>query len=176
MSGILLLLVAGVLLLAGAELFAENAARAGGRLGVTALAVGLLLAGAEPEELITALLAAVEGRTAISVGDALGANVTMLTAVVGAAALLRGVPVGAVAALTTLDATRYPSGGRLAACLLRGARRSGVETGAGITSGRRACRAGGVDRRPPRAPRGAPWAAAGARWDRGHGRGRLRGR
>jgi cation:H+ antiporter len=125
----LLLLLSGVLLLAGAELFAENAARAGHRLGVSMLAVGLLLAGAEPEELFTAVLAAVRGRTAISVGDALGANITMLSAVVGAAALLRGVPVsgrvsryllgaaasGAVAALTILDATvtRWEGGGLL---------------------------------------------------------------
>lgn len=127
MSGFLLLLLAGVLLVAGAEVFAENAARAGRQLGVSALAVGLLLAGAEPEELLTAVLAAIRGQTAISVGDALGANVTMFCAVVGTAALFRGVPVGGrvsryllgatlsgiVAALTTLDATvtRIEGGG-----------------------------------------------------------------
>ncbi|MGH8897093.1 MAG: sodium:calcium antiporter [Egibacteraceae bacterium] len=130
MAGFLLLLLAGALLVAGAEMFAENAARAGRQLGVSVLAVGLLLAGAEPEELFTAVLAAVRGRTAISVGDAFGANVTMLSAVVGAAALLRGVPVGGrvsryllgatlssvVAALTTLNATvtRWEGGGLLA--------------------------------------------------------------
>jgi cation:H+ antiporter len=89
------------------------------RLSVSALAVALLLAGAEPEELVTAALAAVRDRTAISVGDALGANVTMLSAVVGAAAFIRGVSVGGrvswyllgaaisgiLAALTTVDAT-----------------------------------------------------------------------
>lgn len=89
-----LLVVATVLLVAGAELFVENAAAAGKRLGVTALAVGLLLAGAEPEELLTAVLAALQDRPGLAVGDAIGANVTMLTVTLGLAALLRPVPVG----------------------------------------------------------------------------------
>jgi ketosteroid isomerase-like protein len=38
------------LLVGGAELFAENAGAAGRRLGISGFAVGLLLAGAEPEE------------------------------------------------------------------------------------------------------------------------------
>jgi cation:H+ antiporter len=50
--GLVLLAVSAGALLLGAELFAEHAAAAGRRLGVTALAVGVLLAGAEPEELI----------------------------------------------------------------------------------------------------------------------------
>lgn len=92
--GIVLLVVAAALLWFGAELFVENAAAAGKRLGVTGLAVGLLLAGAEPEELITAVIAAVRGQGGIAAGDAIGANVTMLTLVLGLAALLRPVPTG----------------------------------------------------------------------------------
>lgn len=38
----------------GAERFIENVGSAGSRMGVTGLAVGLLLAGAEPDELMTA--------------------------------------------------------------------------------------------------------------------------
>jgi len=115
--GIGLLLVAAVVLLAGAELFAEHAAAAGRRLGVTGLAVGVLLAGAEPEELLTAVTAAARGRPGIAVGDAIGANITMLTLALGLAAVIRPVPVGgrvrsygvgaavagAVAALVLLD-------------------------------------------------------------------------
>jgi cation:H+ antiporter len=93
-TGLLLLVVATALLVAGAELFVDNAAAASQRLGVTVLAVGLLLAGAEPEELLTGVLASGSGHPGLAAGDALGANVTMLTATLGFAALLRPVPVG----------------------------------------------------------------------------------
>jgi cation:H+ antiporter len=92
--GWLLLAGAAVLLVVGAELFVENAAGAARRLGVTVLAVGILLAGAEPEELLTAVIAAVRDRPGLAVGDALGANVTMLTACLGLAALVRPLAVG----------------------------------------------------------------------------------
>lgn len=89
MIGWLLLAGAAVLLVGGAELFVENAAGAARRLGVTIVAVGILLAGAEPEELLTAVLAAVRDRPGLAAGDAVGANVTMLTACLGLAALVR---------------------------------------------------------------------------------------
>lgn len=63
-------------------------------MGITALAVGLLLAGAEPEELITALIAALRDRGGIAAGDAIGANITMLTLVFGLAALMNPLPIG----------------------------------------------------------------------------------
>lgn len=117
MLGLLLLAVAAGLLVAGAELFTDNAAAAGQRLGVTGLAVGLLLAGAEPEELLTAVTAAVRDRPGLAVGNAVGANVTICTLVLGLAAVIRPVPLGgrvrsfaavaaglgALAALTLLD-------------------------------------------------------------------------
>jgi cation:H+ antiporter len=92
--GWLLLLGAAVLLLGGAELFVENAAGAARRLGVTVVAVGVLLAGAEPEELLTAVIAAVQDRPGLAAGDAIGANVTMLTVTIGLAALFRPLPMG----------------------------------------------------------------------------------
>ena len=110
MSAVLLLLAAAGLLVAGAELFVENAAAAARRLGVTVLAVGVLLAGAEPEELVTAVLAAAQDRPGLAVGDALGANVTMLTAALGLAALVRPLPVG--------RRTRLYAGGSVVAGLL----------------------------------------------------------
>ena len=91
-----LLLVSVGLLVADAELFVENAAAAAGRLGVTLLAVAVLLASAEPEELLTAALASAQGRPGLAVGDAIGANVTMLTAALGLAALVRPLPIGPV--------------------------------------------------------------------------------
>ena len=93
MTGVLLLLVAAALLVAGAELFVENAAGAARRLGVTVVAVGVLLAGAEPEELLTAVIAALQDRPGLAAGDAIGANVTMLTVTIGLAALIRPLPV-----------------------------------------------------------------------------------
>jgi cation:H+ antiporter len=92
--GFLLLAAAAVLLVGGAELFVENAAAAARRLGVTVLAVGILLAGAEPEELLTAVIAAVQDRPGLAAGDAIGANVTMLTACLGLAALVRPLRLG----------------------------------------------------------------------------------
>lgn len=94
MLGWLLLAAAAVLLVGGAELFVENAAGAARRLGVTVIAVGVLLAGAEPEELLTAVIAAVQDRPGLAVGDAVGANVTMLTACLGLAALVRPLTLG----------------------------------------------------------------------------------
>jgi cation:H+ antiporter len=92
--GLLLLVVASIFLWSGAELFVEHASAAGRRLGTTGFAVGLLLAGAEPEELLTAVVAALRGRGGIAAGDAVGANITMLTLVLGLAAIARPLPVG----------------------------------------------------------------------------------
>lgn len=92
--GFLLLAASAVLLTAGSELFAEHASAAGRRFGVTALAVGLVLAGAEPEEMVTAIIASGRNLPGIAAGDAIGANVTMLTVVLGFAALARPLELG----------------------------------------------------------------------------------
>ena len=90
----LVLLVAGAALLtAGAEAFAENVTAASSRLGVSVLALGLLLAGAEPEEAVTAMLAAGQGHPALAAGDAIGANLVILTLTLGLAALVTRLPV-----------------------------------------------------------------------------------
>lgn len=94
MVGLVLLAVSAGVLWWGAELFVEHAASAGRRLGTTGLAMGLLLAGAEPEELVTSLIAALRGQGGIAAGDAIGANVTMLTLVLGLTALARPLPAG----------------------------------------------------------------------------------
>lgn len=82
------------LLVAGADLFADHAAAAATRLRLSVVAVAVLLAGAEPEELVTAVLASAQDRPGLAAGDALGANLTMLTAALGLAALVRPLPVG----------------------------------------------------------------------------------
>src|SRR6266849_3095896 len=92
--GLGLLAVSAVLLVAGAELFTENAAVAARRLGITVFGAAFLLAGAEPEELITAVIASGRHRPGLAAGDAIGANLTMLTLVLGLAALARPLPFG----------------------------------------------------------------------------------
>jgi cation:H+ antiporter len=84
-AGFVLLAVSAVLLTAGSELSAEHASAAGRRFGVSALAVGLVLARAEPEEMVTAIFASGRHHPGIAAGDAIGANVTMLTVVLGLA-------------------------------------------------------------------------------------------
>ena len=73
------LLLAGIgvtLIVWGAETFAEHLAVASTRLGVSAFAVAVLLAGAEPEELATAVTASLRDAPAIALGDVIGANVS----------------------------------------------------------------------------------------------------
>jgi cation:H+ antiporter len=93
-AGFGLLAVSAVLLIAGAELFTENAAAAARRLRITVFAAAFLLAGAEPEEMITAVIASGRHRPGLAAGDAIGANLTMLTLVLGLAALARPLPFG----------------------------------------------------------------------------------
>lgn len=126
--GWLLLAGAAGLLVVGAELFVENAAGAARRLGVTVIAVGVLLAGAEPEELLTAVIAALQDRPGLAAGDAVGANVTMLTASLGLAALVRPLHFGhrvrqyallsAVAGAFAVLALLFGTVGRLEGALL----------------------------------------------------------
>lgn len=92
--GLGLLAASAVLLIAGAELFTENAGAAARGLRITVFAAAFLLAGAEPEELITAVIASGRHRPGLAAGDAIGANLTMLTLVLGLAALARPLPFG----------------------------------------------------------------------------------
>jgi cation:H+ antiporter len=92
--GLGLLAVSAAMLIAGAELFTENAANAARRLQITVFAAAFLLAGAEPEEMITAAIASARHRPELAAGDAIGANLTMLTLVLGVAALARPLPFG----------------------------------------------------------------------------------
>ncbi len=88
-------LVAGVAAIVwGAETFAEHLAGAAAGLGVNVLALAVLLAGAEPEELATSVAASLRGVPAIAFGDVVGANVAICTVALGVAAVLAPVPFG----------------------------------------------------------------------------------
>ena len=90
--GLGLLAVSAAMLVAGAELFTENAGAAARRLRITVFAAAFLLAGAEPEEMITAAIASGRHHPGLAAGDAIGANLTMLTLVLGLAAVARPLP------------------------------------------------------------------------------------
>jgi Ca2+/Na+ antiporter len=65
---VLWLVIGVVLIVAGAELFAKNLARIAAQLNMSSFALALLLAGAEPEELATAVVASIRGAPGIAQG------------------------------------------------------------------------------------------------------------
>ncbi len=89
----LLAFAAGVALIVwGAEAFAEHLGRASVRLGVSSFALALLLAGAEPEELATAVVASLRGSPGIALGDVVGANVAICLMALGVGAWIAPLP------------------------------------------------------------------------------------
>lgn len=88
-------IVAGVAAIVwGAEAFAEHLAGAATRLNVSAFALALLLAGAEPEELATSVAASLRHAPAIAMGDVIGANVAACLVALGIGAVLVPLPFG----------------------------------------------------------------------------------
>lgn len=85
--------LAGVALIVwGAETFAEHLGAASVRLGVSAFALALLLAGAEPEELATVVAASLRGSPGIALGDVIGANVAICLVAFGVGAVIAPLP------------------------------------------------------------------------------------
>lgn len=76
----------------GAETFAEHLGRASVGLGVSSFALALLLAGAEPEELATAVAASLRGSPGIALGDVVGANVAICLVALGVGACIAPLP------------------------------------------------------------------------------------
>ena len=88
-----LLIVLGVALIVwGAETFAEHLGAAAVRLQVSAFALALLLAGAEPEELATGIAASLRGVPAIAFGDVVGANIAICLVALGLGAWVTPLP------------------------------------------------------------------------------------
>ncbi len=84
---------AGVgLIVWGAEAFAEHLGRASVQLGVSSFALALLLAGAEPEELVTSVVASLRGSPGIALGDVVGANVVICLVALGVGTWLTPLP------------------------------------------------------------------------------------
>ena len=83
-----LLLVGTVLLVVGADWFLDGAGDLARALGVSALVLGVLLAGLEPEEMLTAAIASARGAPTLAVGNVIGTNVTIVTVALGLSALI----------------------------------------------------------------------------------------
>lgn len=89
----LVLIVSGVVLIVwGAETFAEHLGAAAVRLRVSSFALALLLAGAEPEELATAVSASLRNAPAIAFGDVVGANIAICLVALGVGAVVAPLP------------------------------------------------------------------------------------
>ncbi len=76
----------------GAEAFAEHLGKAAVALGVSSFALALLLAGAEPEELATAVVASLRGSPGVALGDVIGANVAICLIALGVGAFIAPLP------------------------------------------------------------------------------------
>src|SRR5256886_7132710 len=76
------------LLLVGADWFLDGVGNLARSLGVSALVLGVLLAGLEPEEMLTAAIASGRGAPTLAVGNVIGTNVTIVTAALGLSALI----------------------------------------------------------------------------------------
>ncbi len=83
-----LLAVGTGLLLAGADWFLDGTGDLARALGMSTLVLGVLLAGLEPEEMLTAAIASARGAPALAVGNVIGTNITIVTAALGLSALL----------------------------------------------------------------------------------------
>lgn len=92
MLELVLLLVGVGLIVWGAEQFAEHLAAASARLGVSTFALAVLLAGAEPEELATAVTASVRDVPAVAFGDAVGANTAICLVALAVGARIAPLP------------------------------------------------------------------------------------
>lgn len=84
-----LLLAAGLaLVLWGAERFTDGAIASAARFGLSPFFVGAVVSGFEPENLLTGMVAAVQGLPQVALGTVIGAAIFMLTGGLGLALLL----------------------------------------------------------------------------------------
>ncbi len=102
---LMLLLIGTLLLVRGADWFVDGVSDLARLLGVSAVVLGAVLAGLEPEEMLTAALASGRGAPDLAVGNVLGTNVTIVTAALGLSALLAPIVIGRAARRQALLAT-----------------------------------------------------------------------
>ncbi len=114
LAALALIVAGGALLLKGADWFVDGASDSARILGVSALVIGVIVAGFEPEEILTAAIASGRGAPALALGDVIGTNITVVTLALGLSAalapisvtpaILRQIPAWLVAALAAVAA------------------------------------------------------------------------
>src|SRR5579859_5897155 len=85
---LVLLGVGTLLLVVGADWFLDGAVDLARILGISALVLGVVLAGLEPEEMLTAAIASGRSAPALAVGNVIGTNITIVTVALGLSALI----------------------------------------------------------------------------------------
>lgn len=86
----LVIMVLGtILLLYGADWFLDGVRDLSHMLKVSALVLGVILVGLEPEEMLTAAIASARGASVLAINNVVGVNVTIITCALGLATLLR---------------------------------------------------------------------------------------
>lgn len=83
-----LLAIGTLLLVLGADWFLDGVGDLARTLGISVLVLGVILAGLEPEEMLTAAIASVHGAPMLAVGNVVGTNVTIVTIALGLSALI----------------------------------------------------------------------------------------
>src|SRR5215472_11748638 len=83
-----MLIVGTLLLVLGADWVLDGAEDLARSLGVSALVLGVVLAGVEPEEMLTAAIASARGAPTLAVGNVVGTNVTIVTLALGLSSLI----------------------------------------------------------------------------------------
>ena len=86
--GLVQLILGILLLLWGADWFIDGVRDLARYLGMSALVLGVILAGLEPEEMLTSALASGRGLGALATGNVIGTNVTIVTLALGLSALI----------------------------------------------------------------------------------------
>ena len=90
-----LVLVGFFLLMWSADVLVDNASELAGKLGISTLLVGIIVVGfgTSAPELFVSAMAALDGKGNLALGNALGSNITNIGMVLGAAALIRAMPI-----------------------------------------------------------------------------------
>ena len=92
---IVLVLAGFVLLMYSADILVDNASELGSQLGISALLIGIIVVGfgTSAPELFVSAMASLNGKGNLALGNALGSNITNIGMVLGAAALIRVLPI-----------------------------------------------------------------------------------